>query len=123
MPPNLNMPNARVLARGVLVFHFLTLAAFAHAILKESTPAVRATVHGPEVAIRLKFNARIDAGASRLYLNGPTRTQPVRITAQTSPDTLLATVTDLKPGDYQIQWQVLAMDGHITRGELPFTVK
>jgi methionine-rich copper-binding protein CopC len=28
----------------------------------------------------------------------------------------------LAPGDYRLRWQVLAYDGHITRGEIPFTV-
>jgi methionine-rich copper-binding protein CopC len=29
----------------------------------------------------------------------------------------------LKPGAYKLQWQVLAPDGHITRGVVPFSVK
>jgi methionine-rich copper-binding protein CopC len=34
---------------------------------------------------------------------------------------LTATVT-LTPGTYVLRWQVLAIDGHITRGDVPFTV-
>jgi methionine-rich copper-binding protein CopC len=30
---------------------------------------------------------------------------------------------DLSPGAYSVRWQVLAVDGHITRGEVPFTVR
>jgi hypothetical protein len=26
------------------------------------------------------------------------------------------------PGAYVVRWQVLAIDGHITRGDVPFTV-
>jgi methionine-rich copper-binding protein CopC len=29
----------------------------------------------------------------------------------------------LSPGKYAIHWQVLAVDGHITRGQIPFEVK
>ena len=29
---------------------------------------------------------------------------------------------DLKPGAYTLRWQALALDGHITRGDVPFTV-
>jgi methionine-rich copper-binding protein CopC len=29
---------------------------------------------------------------------------------------------DLTPGDYVASWQVLATDGHVTRGTVPFTV-
>jgi len=28
----------------------------------------------------------------------------------------------LAAGAYRLRWQVLASDGHITRGEIPFTV-
>jgi hypothetical protein len=28
----------------------------------------------------------------------------------------------LTPGVYVLRWQVLAIDGHITRGDVPFTV-
>ena len=41
---------------------------------------------------------------------------------QPSPDVLTAPASGLAPGDYRIRWQVLASDGHITRGEVPFTV-
>ena len=34
----------------------------------------------------------------------------------------MAAETDLQPGDYVARWQVLAVDGHITRGDVPFTV-
>jgi methionine-rich copper-binding protein CopC len=98
-------------------------AADAHAILKESVPAVRAIVQGPDVAIRLKFNSRIDAIHSRLYLNGSGGARQVDIAKQTSPDTLAGEVKQVAPGEYRIEWQVLAVDGHITRGELPFTVR
>jgi len=42
---------------------------------------------------------------------------------QVSPDTLSSKATGLAPGAYKIQWQVLAPDGHITRGVVPFSVK
>jgi methionine-rich copper-binding protein CopC len=38
------------------------------------------------------------------------------------PDTLAATVDRLGSGHYRLRWQVLAVDGHITRGDIPFTV-
>jgi copper resistance protein C len=28
----------------------------------------------------------------------------------------------MAPGSYSVRWQVLAIDGHITRGDVPFTV-
>jgi methionine-rich copper-binding protein CopC len=35
---------------------------------------------------------------------------------------LAAQVLGHAPGKYRIRWQVLALDGHITRGDIPFIV-
>jgi hypothetical protein len=44
----------------------------------------------------------------------------VLVVDQPSPDTVRSDVAQLMPGQYLLRWQVLAEDGHITRGELPF---
>jgi copper resistance protein C len=94
-----------------------------HAVLKESRPEVNGKVAGPDVPIMLKYNVRIDANLSKLQLLHPDNsTTDLKIEAQSSSDTLNSKATGLKPGSYRIRWQVLAPDGHITRGEIPFTV-
>jgi methionine-rich copper-binding protein CopC len=94
-----------------------------HAVLKETSPAANSKVAGPDVPIMLKYNVRIDAKLSKLQLLNPDNsTSALTIESQTSPDTLNAKATGLKPGGYRIRWQVMAPDGHITRGEIPFTV-
>jgi hypothetical protein len=49
--------------------------------------------------------------------------RPLTIDAQSPPDSLKAEVRGLKSGSYTLQWQVLAVDGHISRGEIPFKVQ
>lgn len=94
-----------------------------HAVLKESNPAANSKVKGPEVPIMLKYNVRIDAKLSKIQLLNPDNsTTDLKIEAQSSPDTLNTKANGLKPGEYSIRWQVLAPDGHITRGLVPFTV-
>lgn len=94
-----------------------------HAILKESRPAANSKVPGPDVPIMLRYNVRIDAKLSKLQLQNPDNSvRDLAIEAQSSPDTLNSKATGLVPGEYKIRWQVLAPDGHITRGEVPFTV-
>ena len=94
-----------------------------HAVLKEAQPAANSTVAGPDVPIRLQYNVRIDGTLSKLQLLNPDSTShDLTIEKQTSPDTLTSNALGLKPGEYRIRWQVLAADGHITRGEIPFTV-
>ena len=97
--------------------------AAAHAVLLESNPAVKSAVPGPDVPIKLRFNVRIDAVRSRLTLIRPDgSTQALDVSKQTPADTLSAEATGLSAGGYRLRWQVLASDGHITRGEIPFTV-
>ena len=95
----------------------------AHAILVESTPKLNAAVKGPDVDIVLRFNVRIDGSRSRVRLSAPDGTVTTLILArQTGPDSLQTHAAGLKPGAYKLQWNVLASDGHISRGEIPFTV-
>ena len=95
----------------------------AHAILLQSSPAIHATVAGPEVAIELRFNVRVDVVRSRFSLVCPdTSVRPLVPEKQTSPDAVSARAAGLVPGPYTIRWQVLAADGHISRGEVPFKV-
>jgi len=95
----------------------------AHAILKESSPAANSSVSGPDVPLKLKFNVRIDAARSKIQILLPDKTATdLTLDKQTSPDTLTSKANGLMPGAYKLLWQVLAPDGHITRGEVPFKV-
>lgn len=98
--------------------------ALAHAHLLSSTPAANATVHGPDLAIDLKFNSRVDAAHSMLAMTttSTSGTAQIVVDKQSSP-TSLSAHAHLKPGAYTIKWQALSTDGHITRGEIPFTVR
>jgi hypothetical protein len=98
-------------------------AARAHAIVVSSQPAAGAVVQGKSLAVVVRFNSRIDPVRSRLLLvraDGSSTTLELSDTKK--PDTLTATVGELAPGSYRLRWQVLAVDGHITRGDIPFTV-
>ena len=100
-----------------------TQVCWAHAILKEASPALNSTVKGPDLAINLRFNVRIDGTRSRLHLVAPDgTTSTLTITGQATPDTVQSQAKGLKPGAYKLQWNVLASDGHMSKGEIPFTV-
>lgn len=97
--------------------------AFAHAILIRSAPADHAVVHSRNVDLILDYNSRIDARRSILTLTGlGGRKLPVQIKSSAKPSELKAIASNLANGTYHIHWQVLASDGHITRGEVAFTV-
>jgi len=117
--------NSRRLLAVLLLAAFALSSnrAYAHAILVESSPSTNSTVAGPSIPIKLRFNVRIDAKRSRLELVGPDKTSTLLSATQPSPDMLQAVGEGLKAGAYSLRWQVLAADGHITRGEIPFNVK
>jgi methionine-rich copper-binding protein CopC len=100
--------------------------ALAHAILIESVPEAGATVAPGHVAFRLRYNSRIDRARSRLTLlrqgQGPDQSPAVLPIGDGRSPAVMVTQADLAPGDYVLHWQVLAVDGHITRGDVPFSV-
>lgn len=123
-------PRAPVLLRFfAAVAIALTLAlwlpertAQAHAIVVESTPTVGSEVQGSDIAVMLRYNTRVDKARSRLTLLAGDKTIRLTIENGGEPDVLTAKATGLAPGPYRLRWQVLALDGHITRGEIPFAV-
>jgi methionine-rich copper-binding protein CopC len=95
----------------------------AHAILVKAIPAADSTVNGPDIEVKLSFNVRIDRGRSRLILALPNgKSVMLKILEEGGPDSLSARATELTPGSYTLRWQVLASDGHITGGVVPFRV-
>jgi methionine-rich copper-binding protein CopC len=103
-------------------------AARAHAILVEGQPAINASVPAGDVTVAFRFNSRIDGERSRLTITDEDHAQAVLPIAPETSDgpggvgAVLHATAHLAPGNYTIRWQVLAVDGHITRGDVPFTV-
>lgn len=102
----------------------LAVSADAHAVLVKSSPAPNSAVSGQVFKIALTFNSRIDRARSRLTLVGPDSSERrLTVDVHSPPDTLAAQADGLKTGSYRLRWQVLAVDGHITSGEIPFRVE
>ncbi len=120
-------PEFRRLRRYVLWIYVsaaVTNAAFAHAVLVSSSPQANAMIHGDSTEVILEFNSRIDAARSSLTLIVPDgRQQPLAPDLHTRPNVLESTAAHLGKGSYTLRWQVLASDGHITRGALSFAVR
>jgi hypothetical protein len=95
------------------------LKLYAHAVLLESRPATGAVIKGPVLPVWLRFNVRVDGSRSRCMLVLPDgKVKALSLDPQTKPNVLTGKATELIVGNYKLQWQVLAADGHITRGEL-----
>jgi methionine-rich copper-binding protein CopC len=96
----------------------------AHALVMSSTPEPGARLASPPTRISLRFNSRIDHGRSRMTLFGPDN-QPVPLALAPETDAALVEAplpATLAAGAFRLRWQVLAVDGHITRGDIFFSV-
>jgi copper resistance protein C len=123
MSPGRWFRRAELLCLTAALGFLIVTSAVAHAVLLESSPALKSSVNGPDVPLKLRFNVRIDAARSRLTLVDPDgSSQTLEIRGQDPPNTISAQAKGLRPGAYRLRWQVLASDGHITRGEIPFAV-
>ena len=98
--------------------------AHAHAIVVAAQPAMNSVVPAGELEIKLDFNSRIDQKRSRLSLQRPDGTEvAVAPTAGGAAETLAGRAQVAGEGRWTLRWQVLSLDGHITRGEVSFSVR
>jgi methionine-rich copper-binding protein CopC len=99
-------------------------SARAHAIIVAAQPAMNATVAPGEIAIRLDFNSRLDSRRSSLRLQRPDGTAAAVVLTPGGPPGVLAGRAELgESGLWKLRWQALSLDGHITRGEVIFSVR
>jgi hypothetical protein len=98
--------------------------ASAHAIVVAAQPAMNSTVGQGELEIRLDFNSQVDTKWSRLSLQRPDGSEVVIALAPDAPAGVLAGRAQATvSGRWKLRWQVLSLDGHITRGEVRFSVR
>lgn len=114
------------LAAPILAVAMLLLSASsagAHAIILSSKPAANSQVAQGPVDILLQYNSRIDIDHSRVSLVDPAgKVTALTVVEGSAPGSLTASGKADAPGKWIIRWQALSLDGHITRGEIPFQV-
>lgn len=104
------------------------LPARAHALVVSSEPAAGARLPAAPARVLVRFNSRIDAARSRLSLvpatwgAAATQALPLELAPVSDPTLLEASCPPLEPGPWRLRWQVLAVDGHITRGDIAFEI-
>jgi methionine-rich copper-binding protein CopC len=112
---------ASLLALAVVVASTSLLQA--HMVLKESQPAANAVLTTAPKTIQISFNEAPDMKVSKMTIKGPST--DVKLTGvHAMGSALMATVQgDMADGPYVVSWQAAGDDGHISKGELAFTVK
>lgn len=116
--------GAVAMSLSLALLAFSPARACAHAVIVAARPAMGSTVDRGVVDVRLEFNSRIDVRRSALSLLRPDGTRVALRPLPGSPPGVLAARADATtPGAWTLSWQVLSLDGHITRGVVMFSVR
>ncbi|QDK16756.1 CopC domain-containing protein YobA [Klebsiella aerogenes] len=118
----------RALSAAVFLSAMLTTAsAFAHAHLQQQIPAADSTVSVSPQALTLTFSEGVELTFSGVTLSGP-QNKPVATGKLARSDGNKAQLTlplnePLAAGEYTVEWHVVSVDGHKTKGQYHFSVK
>ncbi|EPG8310673.1 CopC domain-containing protein YobA [Klebsiella aerogenes] len=118
----------RALSAAVFLSAMLTTAsAFAHAHLQQQIPAADSTVSVSPQVLTLTFSEGVELSFSGVTLSGP-QNKPVATGKLARSDGNKAQLTlplnePLAAGEYTVEWHVVSVDGHKTKGQYHFSVK
>ena len=96
-----------------------------HLQLDRSAPEADATVPAPS-EIRLWFSQAPQAAGTSLRLirdGEPLEIGELKADPEDATVYAVALESPLAPGAYTVAWRAMAADGHVVRGEFPFTVQ
>ena len=104
-----------------------TASVFAHAHLQQQIPAADSTVSVSPQALTLTFSEGVELSFSGVTLSGP-QNKPVATGKLARSDGNKAQLTlplnePLAAGEYTVEWHVVSVDGHKTKGQYHFSVK
>jgi methionine-rich copper-binding protein CopC len=100
-------------------------AAFAHAQLKQATPAVGGSVPMPPAEVTLSFSEKLEFSFSTIIVRDAMGKRVNKADGQVdkSDRTIMrATLDAITPGVYIVEWRALTADTHKTEGAFIFKV-
>ncbi len=99
----------------------LSVASFAHTVLKESTPADGAIVREALAHISLVFNEPVQL--MKLELMAMDHEMPTNFESNSEAKAAFMIKTSaMHPGEFTVNWAVVGEDGHIVSNSYSFTV-
>ncbi|MDA3133190.1 CopC domain-containing protein YobA [Atlantibacter subterranea] len=106
---------------------FAAPAVWAHAHLKHQYPAADAVMESAPQALTLNFSEGIEPAFSGITLVGPEKqkleTGKAKVAADDNKQLIVPLSAPLPAGQYQVDWHVVSVDGHKTKGSYYFSVK
>ena len=101
--------------------------AFAHAHLKDQLPAEGASVEQAPESITLNFSEGIEINFTKVKVTGPdnsvVKTGKPALDPSNDTKVIVPIESNLATGKDDVNWSVVSVDGHKTKGEYSFTVK
>ena len=120
-------PSRTVCALTFLVSVTVAPAALAHAHLKHQYPAADANVTAAPQALTLNFSEGIEPKFSGVTVTGDTKNivklGQVKRAENDKTQLIVPLEQALVPGTYSVDWHVVSVDGHKTKGSYHFSVK
>jgi methionine-rich copper-binding protein CopC len=102
----------------------LPATALAHANLVSATPAAKSMAMPPPTELRLKFSEGIEIKFTKVKVTGPDKKAVETGTAKLDPSDNTVLIVPLSgplpDGKYTVDWQVVSVDGHKTKGSYGF---
>ncbi|XXN65243.1 copper homeostasis periplasmic binding protein CopC [Enterobacter ludwigii] len=115
---------ALLLALSTLAFSQFALA---HAHLKSPVPADKAVVEHSPQQLTLTFTEDVEPAFSGVeVLNAqhqPVAVEKAKLNNKQHDQLIVPIAQPLPSGSYQVNWHVLSVDGHKTKGSYVFSVK
>lgn len=116
--------SAALIAASLFAF---SQSAFAHAHLKSSVPADNQETGRAPQSLTLNFSEGIEPAFSGVEVrdakNKTVAHEKTEFDAKQGNRLTVPFAAPLKPGEYQVSWHVLSVDGHKTSGNYRFSVK
>lgn len=128
MPINQIKSSWRKLSAVAVLFLGMSFQqAFAHAHLKDQLPAEGAALEQAPEAITLNFSEGIEVNFTKVNVTDENKQTIKAGKAALDPSNntkvIIPVESKLAAGKYDVQWSVVSVDGHKTKGNYSFTVK
>ena len=115
-----------VCALVFLASTMMTPSVLAHAHLKQPIPASESVVSAPQ-SLTLNFSEGIEPGFSGVVVTDAhkqvVKTGAVTRDEKNKAQLIVPLAQTLATGTYQVDWHVVSVDGHKTKGSYHFSVK
>jgi methionine-rich copper-binding protein CopC len=124
----MQLANLRIGATLIFLVFFCSLpeVSWGHAFPDHSNPKVGSTVSDPPAQVRIWFDGDLEPAFSTIMvhdMNGRMVDNQNGRVDPSDPTLLEVGLPKLPPGTYLVIWNVVARDGHRTRGQYTFTIK